>query len=103
MATSRRARVGADPVSRTFPDTLHRLYGFNAITGIRLIVRTGDGPDLTGTLCLITLIVLAIHLRSPAPRMRICSYSAWVGWGVRSAGGDRLICDESRGVLFSLV
>jgi hypothetical protein len=31
------------------------------------------------------------------------SYSAWVGWGVRSAGGDRLICDESRGVLFSLV
>src|ERR1017187_4922 len=26
------------------------------------------------------------------------SYSAWVGWGVRSSGGDRLICDESRGV-----
>src|ERR1019366_4583706 len=34
-----------------------------------------------------------------AANTAIGSYSAWVGWGVRSAGGDRLICDESRGVL----
>ena len=49
-------------------------------------------------------LLAAIWLNRPHKYGNInCSYSAWVGWGVRSAGGDRLICDESRGVLFSLV